>query len=429
MKLKTISKLGGLSLLAVLTFMPQLASAAGTAANTSINNRATIDYEVSGTAQTPIESSPAGNVNPGVGNGADTTFLVDNLIAFTVTEESGSYTSVAIGAVQQDVGFRLRNNGNETQDFLLEGLDSTPDPFGGAENFNATGGFTFFVDDGDLTFNVADTLVTFIDELAPDTEVLIFVVSNIPGTVTGGDIAAVTMIAQVAQGGVATVQGAVITNDDNGRTSPGGVASDTGDNPAAVDLVFGDDPGGLGPEDVGFNFVTSLPTGVIDPARNGQHADTDAYIVIAAELTITKSSVVLSDPINGASNPKAIPGAIIEFTITVDNGNGAAPPAALAQLISIEDDLTAMLGNFSFITTAYDGDASCTAAPCGMLATAPQITLAGNVKALSNAADGAEQDGVGGDFSVAVPNGVGVQGLQLADGETGTVTFQVQITP
>jgi hypothetical protein len=36
-------------------------------------------------------------------------------------------------------------------------------------------------------------------------------------------------------------------------------------------------------------------------------------------LTVVKTSVVVSDPTNGADNPKAIPGAIVKYTITVLN--------------------------------------------------------------------------------------------------------------
>jgi uncharacterized repeat protein (TIGR01451 family) len=38
-----------------------------------------------------------------------------------------------------------------------------------------------------------------------------------------------------------------------------------------------------------------------------------------AELVIVKSSTVVSDPVNGTSNPKLIPGAIVEYSITVRN--------------------------------------------------------------------------------------------------------------
>ena len=56
------------------------AFAAGTDTNfnTDINNRASVNYSVSGVAQTVIRSSPAvgGNSAPGAAGGADTTFKV-----------------------------------------------------------------------------------------------------------------------------------------------------------------------------------------------------------------------------------------------------------------------------------------------------------------------------------------------------------------
>ena len=70
------------------------ANAQNTLAGTPINNRASVNYSVGGLAQAPIESSPTGNVTPGVGAGADTSFLVDNMIDLSVSEISGSATNV-----------------------------------------------------------------------------------------------------------------------------------------------------------------------------------------------------------------------------------------------------------------------------------------------------------------------------------------------
>jgi uncharacterized repeat protein (TIGR01451 family) len=44
-----------------------------------------------------------------------------------------------------------------------------------------------------------------------------------------------------------------------------------------------------------------------------------ASFVYKPPLQLTKTSVVISDPVNNAVNPKAIPGAIIEYTLTVTN--------------------------------------------------------------------------------------------------------------
>lgn len=52
-----------------------------------------------------------------------------------------------------------------------------------------------------------------------------------------------------------------------------------------------------------------------------------------AVLKITKAASVVSDPINGAVNPKAIPGAVIKYTITVSN-TGIGPVDSNAVVIT-----------------------------------------------------------------------------------------------
>lgn len=44
-----------------------------------------------------------------------------------------------------------------------------------------------------------------------------------------------------------------------------------------------------------------------------------ASFVVKPPLTLTKTSVPLSDPVNSATNPKHIPGGFVEYTITVTN--------------------------------------------------------------------------------------------------------------
>src|SRR5262245_50049635 len=93
--------------------------AAGTAADTNIVNRATVNFQVGGVAQTPIESSPLGNSTAGVGAGADTTFKVDNKIDLTVTEVGAAATTVSAGAVNQVTTFKVTNTGNYQQGYNL----------------------------------------------------------------------------------------------------------------------------------------------------------------------------------------------------------------------------------------------------------------------------------------------------------------------
>ena len=369
--------------------------AAGTLSNTQINNRASVNYDVLGVAQTVIESSPSGNTTAGAGSGTDTQFLVDNRVDLTVAELSSSFTLVAAGGTEQVLVYRVTNTGNTVQDFLLTAADvatGTPDPFAGTLNdsFDATNAFLpapgVFVDAGGDGLYVAgvDT-ATFIDELAPDASVDVLVVRNIPGGQVDDDVSSVVLTAQVAQGGSATVQGAAIVADDSAAA----------DLPGTVQIVFGDGAGDT------------------DAALDGMHSDTDAYRVASAQLTITKTSQVLSDPFTTSGNPKAIPGAIVEYTITVANAAGAGAPATN---VSVADSLAAEIGAGRLLLNAdaYDsgpGDQ-------GIEVTAPNIN-GGAPLALSNAAD-ADQ----GSFVADV---VTVTGIDLNPGQSATVTFQVEI--
>ncbi|HEU4431339.1 MAG TPA: hypothetical protein VFT98_21445 [Myxococcota bacterium] len=359
----------------------QGAYAVGTASGTSVDNRATVSYAIGSTAQPVIESSPTGNSTTGVGNGVDTSFVVDNRIDLTVVELSGGYTQVAAGGVNEVLVFTVANTGNTTQDFSLSSADNGTDPFGGTDNFDAAVVGIFVDANNDSLYDAGDT-ATFIDELAADTDVEVFVVRNIPGGQANGDISAVTLTAQVAQGGGVGVQGADILTDD----------SAIADDPATVQVVFGDGAGDT------------------DAANDGAHSDTDAYIVGAAQINVSKTSAVLSDPINGGANPKAIPGATVEYTVTVSNAVGAS---ATATNVQVSDSLNAEItaGTVAFDANGY-------AAGAGMQVTAPNIA-GGAPTALSNAAD-ADQ----GDFTA---NAVTVNGITLNAGESATVRFRVVI--
>ncbi|MDO9176084.1 MAG: histidinol dehydrogenase, partial [Actinomycetota bacterium] len=66
--------------------------------------------------------------------------------------------------------------------------------------------------------------------------------------------------------------------------------------------------------------VTSTQTGVTPgPASN------TATLTANVPITVVKSSSVVSDPYNGGTNPKRIPGAVIEYTVTVSNAAGTVP--------------------------------------------------------------------------------------------------------
>ena len=91
--------------------------------------------------------------------------------------------------------------------------------------------------------------------------------------------------------------------------------------------------------------ATALPTtngGTIKPAMGDVVACvlTNNAVAANANLTITKTSAVVSDPVNGTTNPKAIPGAIVRYTFTVTN---TGPTAVTANSVFIIDTLPSQI--------------------------------------------------------------------------------------
>ena len=75
-----------------------------------------------------------------------------------------------------------------------------------------------------------------------------------------------------------------------------------------------------------------LPTAVTD-ARY-KHSRTDNNNLVP-DMSISKTSIVISDPVNNTTNPKRIPGATIRYCFTVDNSGDAS-----ADSVTIDDVLT-----------------------------------------------------------------------------------------
>ncbi|MFZ5563586.1 MAG: hypothetical protein ACOZBW_05990 [Thermodesulfobacteriota bacterium] len=287
---------------------PQAAVADGTPSGTDIDNLATVDYQVGGVDQTPIESSPAGNSTPGVGNGTETTFKVDTSLDMSVAWQDAAAVEVVPGEQNQVLTFEVTNDGNATQDFSLSAINRAA-----GDDFDTTG-VTIFVESGVTAgYQAAEDTATYIDELAADASKIVYIVSDIPLTTANGNDAILDLVAQVAVGGSAAAQGADITTDD----------SAIADDPATVQVVFADAAG----------------TAAGDTANDGTASDDGTYTVVTAALEVTKASAVESDPVNGTTNPKAIPGAVIEYEITVENtGSSNATSVTITDTIPANTD-------------------------------------------------------------------------------------------
>jgi uncharacterized repeat protein (TIGR01451 family) len=358
----------------------QNAFAVGTDAGTSIDNRATVNYSVSGVAQTAIESSPSGNTTPGVGAGASTTFVVDNKILHVVAEVSGNATSTSPGATEVLATFTVTNTGNFAQGYALTATNlatSSASPFvgGSADAFDVANLRVFVDANGNGTYEAGTDSAAFINTLAEDAAVTVFVVSDMPLTATNSQRANVQLAARAAQ---ANTSAATLM-----------VQSAGADNPTVVDIVFAD---------AGAS------------ARDGIHEAVDQYAIASAALSVAKTSAVFSDPFNNTTNPKAIPQAIVEYSVVVTN-NGASAATG----VSIRDPLPTAT---SFVQGVYTG------------ATDVEVQVgATTTRCIAEATSDTNSDGcfrnASGELIVATPMAISTVNTGVANAVT--VRFRVQI--
>ncbi len=361
----------------------QQALAAGTAANTSIDNRATVNFQVGGVAQTPIESSPTGNSTAGVGSGANTSFLVDNKIDLTVTEVGGAATSVSAGTANVVTTFRVTNTGNFPQGYNLSAANNSGTTLFGRTDVAGVGGLdmtnlrTFvsvaacsgvsptptFVAGTDTAVNVAS--------LAADACAYVFIVSDTPVTATNGQAANVRLTALTR---VATTLAAI--SQTAGAESP-----------TVVDVVFA------------------------DAGRDATEAADDQYFVQTAALSVGKTSTVISDPFNLAVNPKSIPGAVVEYGISLTNTG-----AVSATVVTITDPIPT---NTTFASATYNAGASNVSIQVGASTTFCQAEAGG----ADTNADGCFRT-AGGVLTVGAP---ALATVNTGAGNAVTVRFRVTI--
>lgn len=94
---------------------------------------------------------------------------------------------------------------------------------------------------------------------------------------------------------------------DTGPLAPGA---------AVTILIVYDVPGGAGPGQSA--VVTTTAASHFEPLRTESVSDT-INVVLAPDLVVTKQAATLSDPVNLASNPRAIPGGVVLYTVSVAN--------------------------------------------------------------------------------------------------------------
>jgi len=258
---------------------------AGTTAGTTVTNTAQASYSVNGVQQSATSNA--------------VTFVVDRKVNLTVIANQPANTPVSIGQAGVVTTFKVTNNTNGTQDFLLSTSQTPIQGLFTGDNFDVSNVKIFVDSNNNGTYDVGVDTATYINELAADASAVVFIVADVPSQ-QSAVLAGITLIAQVAAGGDPLAQGAplaasVAPNDDN-----------------VVDVVFADnDSDGLGP----------------DIVLNGQGRASLGYEITTRNvaLSVTKSQLVLSDPINQLVAPKAIPGAVVQYCLVVNNATVGTP--------------------------------------------------------------------------------------------------------
>ncbi len=269
-------------------------------------------------ANTASLSYSAGS-NTRVATSNTDTFVVDKKVDVLVTNTNGGNTIVEPGQTQAVIRFDVTNEGNKAEDYTLAIAQGTGD------QFDPT---TCQIFDG-------TTAITAPLNIAQETTVNLEARCDIPASV------------------VDTNLGNIVLTASSASTQTSGA-----DTQGTEDVVFADD------------------AGLTDVARDGAYSSGGTYEVRTAVMTVTKSSCVVSDPVNGTTNPKRIPGAIVRYLVEVKNeGAGSATSAV------VTDNLSAELLYSSGLIAA--GTCPATAATCGALGTSNGDTVTNSGQAVT----------------------------------------------
>jgi uncharacterized repeat protein (TIGR01451 family) len=333
--------LGAVSALALVAMSSTPAMAQGTTAGSTITNNVSVSFNVNGVTQNA--------------QAASNSFTVDQRVNVNVTYVGDATvgTSVGPGQTNRAIAFDVTNLSNSTIDLAL-GAALTG---GTASNIS---NFRIFRDtDGDGALSAAEFgagPITYLDEVgssATGVTVRVIVLADIGINAVNGNTFDVALTANAHRGGGAAALGAELV--------------ESATNSAGEDTVLGDGQGDT------------------DGLRDGAVSDTGRFSVSGAVVTVAKSSTVVSDPVNGINNPKAIPGATVQYCITVANAAGAATATA----VTVTDDLP---GDVTFVTNSIriNGDALCAnGGPGGLFAAGAGVNNADRVSgSLSDLAAG-----------------------------------------
>lgn len=283
--------------------------------NLDIENTATLNYNVDSNAQVAVT--------------ADNTFKVDRKVIFVLTPPT-TVPSAVINT-QQGTAYTLVNNSNAPIQFDLNAVNvasTTIVTIGGSSitdttdtdpaytYYRETGGNSTFADGTNVQLTTGVIDLTAGDFSAGGTDEAVIYVVATPTVGVNDDIFAHNLTVTATESALS----ASTLNTTNGTSLSVGdaITNDTG--------VW-----------VSGQIQTVLNSD--GDTRSGP----GALKVTSAKLGLTKAATVAWDPINEFTNPKAIPGSVIKYTITVKNtGSEEATAVAITDSLPTQLDLTAL---------------------------------------------------------------------------------------
>jgi len=317
------------------------AQAAGTAPGVSVPNTIDLSYSSGGSTITQNDA-------------AAVTFVVDRKVDFILEgQDAGATVQVRQGQDTQVLLFRLENEGNDTSGYDINvasagSIGLTLETSAG--NVGNEGTFSVVLSTNpntDAASIASDTLynpggTTTIGDVAADGIRYVKIVAHIPAAANDGDSDTFTVTATALDAGGSTI---------TAQTAPGAATI------GGVDTFFG------------------------DTGEDGVEISAESYVVTAPILSATKVSSLISEDLDGtfdcatgapqASATAFVPGACIEYVITVTNGSGATGDATS---LVVSDPLPAEVTYVT--TTATPGFDS-------VVFDVPSSTVTGTVAALA----------------------------------------------
>jgi uncharacterized repeat protein (TIGR01451 family) len=295
-----------------------------TQAGDTVSNTFTLNYNVGGTPQPPIDNTG------GIPNDPDgpTEFTVDRLVDVTVNSEGNN--TVAPGATNEELIFSVVNDSNDTFDYVLSIVEEGGDDFNTDDPADSTAVIRYYIDDGDGVFQTDGTdgvIQTYNagnpPQLGPDEVLWVVITQDIPSGVVDTNTADISLVADT----VDSTSHVAVTGDGDGNTLDG----------------------------VAENVLVDGSGTANENANEGDHSATGTYLVASADLAASKAVVVHDEAGTGCTTTTgaaiggyAIPGACVEYVITVVNsGTQAATSVVINDVLADE---------LEFGAASFEGD-------------------------------------------------------------------------